>query len=152
MIGYDLVGEEDAGNSHLFYIAPLTELYDPDTQQSSLPLYMHTAETNWAEDLVRKRLRRWTRDLGPLGSIHAPCCSIDGQIYNLVVVVQKRIIKLKRLIFSFIVICIYIGFFCVCLTTFKATSARGSIPAASVLCKNLVQVLNPYRLCPPSSN
>ena len=51
-MGFDMVGEEDAGNSHLFYVGPLTSLYDPDTKQSKVPLYLHTAETNWPEDLV----------------------------------------------------------------------------------------------------
>ena len=58
VLGFDMVGEEDKGNSHLFYIAPLTELYDPETELSKVPLYMHTAETNWAEDLVSTHVTR----------------------------------------------------------------------------------------------
>ena len=52
VVGFDTVGEEYEGNSLLFYAEPLTELYDPVTQLSKVPLYMHTAETNWPEDLV----------------------------------------------------------------------------------------------------
>ena len=50
--GYDLVGQEDAGNSHLFYLKNLLELYNNVTGLSTVPLYMHTAETNWPDDLI----------------------------------------------------------------------------------------------------
>ena len=48
----DLVAEEDGGNSHLFYIPSYLNLYNDTTKLSNLPLWLHTAETNWPDDLI----------------------------------------------------------------------------------------------------
>lgn len=55
IIGYDMVGEEDAGNSHLYYLDNFLELYDGDTGLNVLPMYLHVAETNWPADLMTSR-------------------------------------------------------------------------------------------------
>ena len=52
LVGFDLVAQEDAGNSHLFYLRPYLSLYDEETQQSKIPLWPHTVETNWPDDLI----------------------------------------------------------------------------------------------------
>ena len=51
VLGYDIVGDEDAGNSLLYYMDDLLELIDERTEQSKIPLYLHSAETNWPDDL-----------------------------------------------------------------------------------------------------
>ena len=48
----DLVAEEDVGNSHLFYIPSYLNLYNDTTKLSNLPLWLHTGETNWPDDLI----------------------------------------------------------------------------------------------------
>jgi adenosine deaminase CECR1 len=50
--GFDLVAEEDAGRSHLYFMDDFLQLYDSATQQSKIPLYLHTGETSWPEDLI----------------------------------------------------------------------------------------------------
>ena len=52
VIGWDLVGDEDAGNSLLHYIDTFIQLNDPETGKSKVPLYLHIAETNFLEDLI----------------------------------------------------------------------------------------------------
>ena len=52
LVGFDLVAQEDAGNSHLFYLSPILSLYDDVTGQKEMPLWLHTAETNWPDDLI----------------------------------------------------------------------------------------------------
>ena len=52
IIGYDMVGEEDAGNSHLYYLQNLLDLYDRSTASSIIPLYFHAVETNWLDDMI----------------------------------------------------------------------------------------------------
>ena len=52
VIGFDLVAEEDSGNSHLYYLENFMENYDAKTQESRIPFYQHTAETNWPDDLI----------------------------------------------------------------------------------------------------
>ena len=51
LLGYDLVGEEDAGNAHLFYSDVMLKLHDPDTGKSRIPMYFHVVETSWPHDL-----------------------------------------------------------------------------------------------------
>ena len=46
------MGEEDGGNSHLFYLRDYLELYNDGTQRSAVALKLHTAETNWPSDLI----------------------------------------------------------------------------------------------------
>lgn len=50
-----MVGEEDAGYSHLHYIDNFFSLYDSATGSSLTPLYFHGAETNWYEDLITSK-------------------------------------------------------------------------------------------------
>ena len=64
VLGWDLVGEEDAGNSLLYYIDNFIKLYDPATGKSKLPLYLHTAETDFLEDLITS-----TNDLDSLATL-----------------------------------------------------------------------------------
>ncbi len=52
VVGFDLVAEEDAGNSHLFFLRTLLQLHDGATGDSVVPLRMHTAETSWPDDLI----------------------------------------------------------------------------------------------------
>ena len=52
VLGWDLVGEEDAGNSLLYYLGNFVQLHDVETGKSKIPLYLHTGETNWLEDLL----------------------------------------------------------------------------------------------------
>ena len=51
-LGFDLVGEEDNGNSHLFYMDTILSLYDSSTEDVKMPLWMHTSETSWPDDLI----------------------------------------------------------------------------------------------------
>jgi adenosine deaminase CECR1 len=46
VLGFDAVGEEDAGNSLLYYVERFL------TAGSQLPLYLHTTETSWPDDLI----------------------------------------------------------------------------------------------------
>ena len=50
IVGYDLVAEEDAGRSHLFFLDSFLTLYDDATKRKKIDLYLHTAETNFATD------------------------------------------------------------------------------------------------------
>ena len=52
VLGFDAVGEEDAGFSSLHYIQNYLSLYDSNLGDSSTPLYLHTAETSWPDDLI----------------------------------------------------------------------------------------------------
>ena len=52
VLGFDAVGEEDAGFSTLNYLENYLSLFDASTGQSRVPLYLHTAETNWPGDLL----------------------------------------------------------------------------------------------------
>ncbi|ELU08414.1 hypothetical protein CAPTEDRAFT_24934, partial [Capitella teleta] len=51
VVGYDIVGHEDAGNSHLYYIAEFLKQYNAKTEKSNLDFYFHTSETKWTDDL-----------------------------------------------------------------------------------------------------
>ena len=64
LVGFDVVGEEDYGNSHLFHIQPILSLYEESTDQSEMPLWMHTAETNWPDDLITSN-----NDLDPVSTL-----------------------------------------------------------------------------------
>ena len=64
LVGFDLVAEEDGGNSHLFYLRSYLSLYDEATQQSEMPLWLHTAETSWPVDLITSN-----NDLDPVGTL-----------------------------------------------------------------------------------
>ncbi len=55
ILGYDMVGEEDAGYSHLYYADDFFQLYDKATGSSLVPLYFHAAETNWYDDLISSK-------------------------------------------------------------------------------------------------
>ena len=46
-VGFDVVGTEDYGNSFLFHHSSLLGL--------QLPLFLHTAETNWPGDLITSK-------------------------------------------------------------------------------------------------
>ena len=57
VIGFDAVGEEDAGYAQLHYIGELAKLYNSTTGQLRVPLYLHSAETNWPDDLMASNLQ-----------------------------------------------------------------------------------------------
>ncbi|XP_013401030.1 adenosine deaminase 2 [Lingula anatina] len=50
--GFDMVGEEDRGNSLLYYMEDFLKLYDNATGESRVPFYLHNGETNWPDDLL----------------------------------------------------------------------------------------------------
>jgi len=52
VIGFDAVGEEDAGYSKLHYISEWLKLFNSTTGKPRVPLYLHSAETNWPDDLM----------------------------------------------------------------------------------------------------
>ncbi len=52
IVGYDMVAEEDGGNSLQYYLKQFLELYKAETAEISIPLYLHTAETKWPADLI----------------------------------------------------------------------------------------------------
>ena len=64
VVAFDLVGEEDAGNSFLYHMDSLIKLYDNKTEKSRIPLNSHVAETNWAGDIKSSR-----NELDPVGSL-----------------------------------------------------------------------------------
>jgi adenosine deaminase CECR1 len=47
LLGFDMVGQEDAGYSTIYY---LERLLDPTV--TGLPFYMHGGETSWADELI----------------------------------------------------------------------------------------------------
>ena len=51
-LGFDAVGEEDAGYSHLHYLGEFLKLYNGNTQKPIVPLYLHSTETNWPDDFA----------------------------------------------------------------------------------------------------
>ena len=57
------VAEEDSGNSHLYYLRNFLELYNNEDQRSSIALKLHTAETNWPDDLITS-----SNELDPVGT------------------------------------------------------------------------------------
>ena len=52
VIGFDVIGEEDAGYASIHFIKEWLKLYNRTTGKLRLPLYLHTAETNWPDDLM----------------------------------------------------------------------------------------------------
>jgi len=50
------VGEEDAGYALIHYLENFMKLYKSNTGQSSVPLYMHSSETSWPDDLIASNL------------------------------------------------------------------------------------------------
>ena len=51
VIGFDLVQEEDRGNTNLYYAEPLLAAQREAARRGiSLPLYLHSGETNWVEN------------------------------------------------------------------------------------------------------
>ena len=52
IVGFDLVAEEGAGNSYLYFLYSLLSLYEKASDNSNLPLYLHTAETSWPSDIT----------------------------------------------------------------------------------------------------
>lgn len=51
--GFDIVGQEDKGYSLLFYIDDFADL---ETKGETVPLYFHTTETNWPDDIITSSL------------------------------------------------------------------------------------------------
>ncbi|XP_013410098.1 adenosine deaminase 2-A [Lingula anatina] len=49
--GFDMVGEEDKGNSLLYFMNDFMKMYDNTTGKSLVPFYLHNGETNWPDDL-----------------------------------------------------------------------------------------------------
>lgn len=76
VIGYDLVAEEDNGDSHLYYLKEFMQL--SDNGESKIPLYLHTAETNWPEDLITA------------GDDNDPVATLEN-IYDAVLLGSKRV-------------------------------------------------------------
>ena len=52
IVGFDMVGHEDAGNSHLYYLAELLRQHGDENGRNSLSYFLHTAETKWPDDLL----------------------------------------------------------------------------------------------------
>lgn len=52
IVAYDMVAEEDRGNSYLFYLKEFIEMYKNAPRDNKVPLYLHTGETNWPDDLL----------------------------------------------------------------------------------------------------
>ena len=50
VIGFDAVGEEDAGYSSMYYLDNYLSLHE--NGKSRLPLYLHSVETSWPDDLL----------------------------------------------------------------------------------------------------
>ena len=78
ILGFDMVGQEDAGNAHLYHLDNWLELYDETSRDSSMPLYIHTAETNFPADLM-------TSETGDdlVGTLH--------NMYEVILLKSKRI-------------------------------------------------------------
>ena len=49
VIGFDSVAQEDAGHSSLYYLDEYLSLHSKG--KSRIPLYLHSVETSWPEDL-----------------------------------------------------------------------------------------------------
>ena len=62
---FDMVGEEDQGNSLLFHMESFVKLYENKTERSRLPTYLHTAETNMPGDLQSS-----PNDLDPVSTLN----------------------------------------------------------------------------------
>ncbi len=77
-IGYDMVAEEDGGNSLQYYLKQFLELYKAETADSAVPLYLHTAETNLPADLI------------PSPNDNDPVATIEN-IYDAILLGAKRI-------------------------------------------------------------
>jgi len=78
VIGYDLVSEEDQGNSLLYFSGPHLSLYNSNTASSLMQFYLHATETNWAEDLITS-----LNDQDPVGTLE--------NLYDVIVLGAKRI-------------------------------------------------------------
>jgi adenosine deaminase CECR1 len=72
VIGYDVVGHEDAGNSHLYYVSEFLKFDDLD-------FYFHASETKWPEDLSASV----NQDSDPVGAAQ--------NIYEAVLLGAKRV-------------------------------------------------------------
>ena len=59
VVGYDLVAEEDAGKSHLFFLESFLTLYDDATKRKKMDLFLHTAETSFPGD---QKMSRYAND------------------------------------------------------------------------------------------
>ena len=59
VVGYDLVAEEDAGKSHLFFLESFLTLYDDATKKKKMDLFLHTAETSFPGD---QKMSRYPND------------------------------------------------------------------------------------------
>ena len=65
IVGFDMVGEEDQGNSLLFHMESFMKLYENKTERRRLPTYLHTAETNMPGDLQSS-----PNDLDPVSTLN----------------------------------------------------------------------------------
>ena len=52
VVAFDVVGEEDAGYPLLYHVDALLELHNKATGGSTIPIYLHNAETNWPDDVM----------------------------------------------------------------------------------------------------
>ena len=52
IVGFDLVAEEDAGNSYLYFLHSFLPLSEEASANRKLPLFLHTAETSWSNDIT----------------------------------------------------------------------------------------------------
>ena len=52
VVAFDVVGEEDAGYPLLYQVDALLELHNKATGGSTIPIYLHNAETNWPDDVM----------------------------------------------------------------------------------------------------
>ena len=73
--GFDLVSQEDKGYSLLFFI---DEFADIEMRGDDVPLYFHTAETNWPDDIITS-----THPYDPVGT--------EQNVYEAVLLGAKRV-------------------------------------------------------------
>jgi adenosine deaminase CECR1 len=73
--GFDLVAEEDKGYSLLFFIDDFAKIH---AENKTLPLYLHTSETSWPNDLMTS--------LHPLD----PVSTLDN-VYEAIILGAKRV-------------------------------------------------------------
>lgn len=57
VIGFDVVGEEDAGYSNIHFLGKFLPMFDNVTGEPKVPFYPHTAETHWPDDLMATKLQ-----------------------------------------------------------------------------------------------
>lgn len=118
MVGFDLVGQEDTGNSLLYY---LNELLIPRSSGASLPYYFHAGETNlegqsvdynMADALLLNTKRighgfAFTKHQGLMEEakakgVVAEVCPISNQVCLFIVILSGMMIILIMIIHKFI--------------------------------------------------